>query len=149
MHWHTTALYRPESSIACNYKTWLNIFCRRSLTHPSQAESLGASSSSRALYEKCSITIQVLHLFYFHTGHKKIGIFFLQSSSHCWKYLRYLTSVHTALFQPGGLCCCFTFTWRCAWSFFRGSFSQVVQLDGWCWLLKQRWEKRPLLKIHL
>lgn len=142
---HALTHYCPLQ--ACNYKTWLNIFCRRSLTHKQslsvQAAAPGRSMKNAVLQYRCYIYFIFIQVI------KNRDFFFLQSSSHCWKYLRYLTSVHTALFQPGGLRCCFTFTWRCAWSFFRGSFSQVVQLDGWCWLLKQRWEKRPLLKIHL
>lgn len=51
-------------------------------------------------------------------------------------------SVSTWLFQLGVFHFCFSLTWGSVWGFFRGGFSQIIQLNRWGWLLDQWAHKR-------
>lgn len=98
-----------------------------------------AAAAAVLLYKNDRMIKPVLHSFYFHTWNKKVSftIIFTEMKTVTTIFRIYI-SVQTALFQPGGVGCCFTFTWRSAWSFFGGSLCQVIELSGWSWLLEER-----------
>lgn len=81
----------------------------------------------------------MLHLFYFLRDKTKILFTIIFTDMRALMTIFSSdSSVQACLFQAGVVCCCFTLTWRSAWSFFRGSFGQVIQLDRWGWLLEER-----------
>lgn len=145
-----TALYRPNNATSSNYKTWLNIFCRLSLSHPSLLQPECRQQQQQPL--QCTVTkkdewITKKRCYIYFIFIQDIKISYLHSFSQSWENMKTFTSyisVQAALFQPGGVGCRFTFPWWCARCFFRGSFSQVVQLNGWSRLLGKRQKEQSL-----
>lgn len=143
IQWGRTALYGPESNNAPNTTTWLNIFCS-----PPSVSECGNCSAPR--YKSQNDKTNATFIFIFNSRYKQIlctSIFTELRRDNTAVIFSYI-SARTALFQRGGIRRCFAFAWRSAWVCLRRSFGQVVQLDGWRWLLKG-WKQQCHCKTNI